>query len=509
MNTRIAIVFLIFSFESFAQSRSAIYATLPVGPNDVGFKIVTLDDDSRISKPAINYLGEKDQGDRTWKIKLHIWYPAKRASSSKQLTVSDYALHEQMSSVGTRPTTQIQENQIATLRNRFERFFGKAEDAAWNEMLSTKLLALPDADPLKEKFPLLIGVLRGFSTTITNELLASNGYVVVMVQGDESGTFATAALRLVPDMQKAMAWSFRNLPVDETRIGTFGFSGSGFIQLLLAMSDSRIQAHANIESALFGIDFRDSDYYNASKLKIPFLYIYNRELAKRDTHFDEFYKLKFSKRYHLHLNQEQWHHWNVATEGFLSCVILKNRGPEQDNIRNSFEIANIYLLNFFNLELKNSSDAKTFLNAKPSIAAIPPRIWDIDIIDAVKAAPTVSEFNEIIESKGINTALGIARSTLASDSSLAKHNRELNNLGYRYMSEGKFNEAIGVFTFNADVNPDDPNWVDSLAEAYESSGDKPNAKKTAQRVLEMLAKKKELTDFEKSLKTTAERRINL
>jgi len=47
-----------------------------------------------------------------------------------------------------------------------------------------------DAAPLKDKFPLLIGMLRPLSTIITNELLASNGYVVAMIKGDNTSSFA-------------------------------------------------------------------------------------------------------------------------------------------------------------------------------------------------------------------------------------------------------------------------------------------------------------------------------
>ena len=42
------------------------------------------------------------------------------------------------------------------------------------------MLAQADAEPEKEKFPLLIGMLRPLSTSVTNEMLASNGYVVAM-----------------------------------------------------------------------------------------------------------------------------------------------------------------------------------------------------------------------------------------------------------------------------------------------------------------------------------------
>ena len=48
----------------------------------------------------------------------------------------------------------------------------------------------------------------------------------------------------------------------------------------------------------------------------------------------------------------------------------------------------------------------------------------------------------------------------------------LNNLGYRFLGQDKFAEAIAVFTLNADLYPKSWNVYDSLGEAYMKSGNK-------------------------------------
>jgi len=51
----------------------------------------------------------------------------------------------------------------------------------------------------------------------------------------------------------------------------------------------------------------------------------------------------------------------------------------------------------------------------------------------------------------------------------------LNTVGYMLIKEGKLDDAVKVFTHNSASFPDDPNLLDSLAEAYAVKGDKANA----------------------------------
>src|SRR5436190_18700581 len=152
------------------------------------------------------------------------------------------------------------------------------------------MLADADAEPVKEKFPLLIGMLRPLSTSITNEMLASNGYVVAMLQQANFSSFAQSTLEAIPDMRFAIAFLEKNGNIDKDKIGTFGFSGSGFSQVLFAMNDYRIKAVADIESGIYmeGLfqNFSASNYYTPSKLRAPFLHIFSRDLSKREKFID-------------------------------------------------------------------------------------------------------------------------------------------------------------------------------------------------------------------------------
>jgi tetratricopeptide (TPR) repeat protein len=52
---------------------------------------------------------------------------------------------------------------------------------------------------------------------------------------------------------------------------------------------------------------------------------------------------------------------------------------------------------------------------------------------------------------------------------------ELNVLGYQYMNESQFNEAIAILTLYTEISPEDGNAYDSLAEAYLKSGNNERA----------------------------------
>ena len=48
---------------------------------------------------------------------------------------------------------------------------------------------------------------------------------------------------------------------------------------------------------------------------------------------------------------------------------------------------------------------------------------------------------------------------------------ELNLLGYRYLGEGRVDDAIAVFEINVEHFPESWNVYDSLGEAYAAKGD--------------------------------------
>ncbi|MEI9909360.1 MAG: hypothetical protein WDO71_06680 [Bacteroidota bacterium] len=169
----------------------------------------------------------------------------------------------------------------------------------------------------------------------------------------------------------------------------------------------------------------------------PFLHIFSRDLSKQEKFIDEFgNKTKFAKRYRLLLNQPALHHWDFAAEGYTASLFLNNRGEQSKNIRQSFEIASLYLLNFFNAELKKETKAVVFLSGKPALQQIQDSLWDISVLNAVKPAPDREEFEYIIRTRGIEQAITIVRSAVKDDTlSNIMQWFNLNGLGYTFLNE--------------------------------------------------------------------------
>jgi len=493
---------------------SPLYNSLPVGKYAVGFKIFTITDSSRISKPEYNYLGEKYAGDRTKKITIHLWYPAVPNSGTSRITYGDYCYNGRLTSTGDTISAVEKDQQLLNSRGSVERWFGKTTDDAWGRLLKTPMLASINARPGNEKFPLLVGMLRTISTSVTNELLASNGYVVAMVIDDQSRLdYPELYLYEIPDMQFTISYLQKHEAIDAGNIGTFGFSGSGFTQVLFAMNDYRVKAVADIESGIYmdGLfqRFSGSNYYIPSKLQVPFLHIFSRDLSKEEKYIGDFEnKTRSSKRYRLLLNQPKLHHWDSAAEGYSSCIILQNRGTEQANIKKSFEIESYYLLNFFNAELKSDAAAQKFMSVKPDLGERQPALWDISILEPVTPSPDYDEFEEIIAKKGIKAAVDIFNNTFKNDTSTnLRQGFMLNALGSKFLRGKQYEEAIAIFKLNIQLHPEDANLHDSLAEACEAAGDKAAMKQSSRRVIDILAKKDTLNDFEKGLKASAEKRL--
>jgi dienelactone hydrolase len=509
---KLLLPFLVLSAYTSIAQENELYQRLPMGKHAVGFEIFTIYDSSRVVKPLHNYFGEKESGNRYQKITVHLWYPAQRGTGKDRLTYGDYCYNHLLSRSNETLDEQTRLSMVNNYRNYFQGFFGPVADSTWELIRNSPMLAQRGAKALKEVFPLLVGMLRPLSTSITNELMASNGYIVAMVKST-AGKLPLGYATDVADMQRVIAHLRRSRRIDEEQVGTYGFSGSGFSQVLLAMNDPRVKALADIESALYGERIGDifyaSDYYNPVNLRIPFLHIYGRELATGDTEFEQFHKKKYSHRYHLTLNYTGLHHWDVATEGRASSTIVNVRGDKQAGVRASFELANIALLNFFDAVLKRSKNADANLNTRKAFSTYHDSLWTFSQYAALSAPPDRSEFEAFINRKGIDSAVVLARSFFSADSSvefLTANN--LNALARQLYGSNKQADGIKLSQLAVQFHPKEAWLWNNLADMHDNSGNKEDAIKYSEKVLELL---KDVSDtgqsFDERIKRSAKRRV--
>ncbi|WP_128548240.1 hypothetical protein [Larkinella soli] len=464
-----------------------VFSNLPVGPHPVGFRILSLTDSTRVTRALYDFQGRKETGNRYRTIRIHLWYPARPNTGTGPMTYWEYGRTDGVSRIGTAVEAEEKARTRELLRNGFQNFFGKISDADYQRLMDAGFLARKEAVPAGGPWPLLVGCLRPLSTAVTNELLASHGYLVAMVYsaGQDGTNPQVAYLQDVRDMQLAMS-HFRNGGLaDEERIGAFGFSGSGLSQVLLAMHDSRIRALADLESALYGAGVWDylsrSDFYDPKSLKVPFLHIYGKKLAASDGHFEEFHRKKYSERYHLLLNYGGLHHWDVATEGRLSTTVLKVRGEREPAVRASFELANRYLLHFFDATLRQDRNAQAVLRTGAGLGRYPDSLYSLRYYPAIQAPPTVQEFKALMQRAGPDSALSLARRFRRLDSTAAfLHQNALNRLSQQLGEEGKPREALALMLFATESHPGEAWLWNNLAALYESLGNRPEALRVSQ-----------------------------
>jgi hypothetical protein len=474
-----------------ANAVPPIFGEMKPGPHAVGFRLIHLKDPTRLVRSKRNYFGTLDTTDRAQQIDLHIWYPAAEASGAP-MTFEQYIYFADFGA----PNEAARRQQRESRRQFLATNFGQFNDADWQKLLNSPMLARRDALPATGKFPLLLGNLRPLSTSITNEYLASHGYVVVMIEGNNFGTIGAL---FHEDWYRNLEFAYahtRTMPnVDQNITGTLGFSGAGFAQIIYAMRSREVDAVVDLESGFFmsgGLydGMKSSLGYDVRAMRAPFLHTFSVPLSKEETAgIGDFEAMRYSTRYRYLVDAPQIHHWDFATEGMAASTVLGLRPAAAPLLRKAFELTNLYVLNFYNAYLKGDATGLAFLRRDPLANGAPEKMVTITEKLGIKAPPTEVEFLEIVrQPNGITQAVTIYRETKKAtpDVRLFRENA-VNNLGYQFLQAKRIKEAVEVFKLNIEAFPESSNVYDGLADAYEADGNKAEAIRLAEKTLEVLA----------------------
>jgi len=77
-----------------------------------------------------------------------------------------------------------------------------------------------------------------------------------------------------------------------------------------------------------------------------------------------------------------------------------------------------------------------------------------------------------LNQNGFEQAIPVAKELLKSDPKLKYSEGEINSFGYRLLGKGQRDKALEIFKLNVELFPKSSNTYDSLAETYESTGNK-------------------------------------
>ena len=489
-------------------SASPLFGALVPGPYAVGFTKIDLRDSTRYELPKLGRDGRPVTTDRTRRFSVHVWYPA-AAASARAMTFADYMFSHFADTV-SEATRRVDEAN----RLRFFAQFGTVSDTAWRQLMATPLLGRRNAPAAAGRFPLIVGSLRRLSTTVTNEYLASHGYVVAMSDGFQPDTSdpGVGLETAVRDMEVMVPELRKQANVDPTALAALGFSGSGFSQILFAMRHPDVDAVSDLESAIFD----DRVFwplsrgwgYDLAAMHVPFLHTYSVPLARRENRFADFEGMRYSTRHHYLVDAPGIHHWDFAVEGMAASTVLGLRGANGPRLQQAFETTNRYVLAFFNAYVKRDAAELAFLRRDPAANGAPTGLATIRELRSVQPAPGLQAFESMIHERGIDSAMATYRAARARDPKAPLFNAaQLNRLGYRLLRAQKVTESIAVFRAVVELTPASSNAYDSLAEALDVAGNKTEALEMTRRGLDVLEREELPPEQRQEIKAALEGRV--
>jgi hypothetical protein len=126
---------------------------------------------------------------------------------------------------------------------------------------------------------------------------------------------------------------------------------------------------------------------------------------------------------------------------------------------------------------------------------------------AAVAAPSDEQLTEALV-EDFSRAAALSRAVLARDGRPPVEERTLNLAAYQLLRSGRAAEALQAFQLNAEAFPQSPNVYDSLADAYEATGQPQQALELTRKVLDMLSRDQQTPEARRRLiQQSAEQRI--
>jgi dienelactone hydrolase len=358
---------LLYSYTLFAQDN--IRDKLDKGSYNVGFKVLSLYDSTR----TIN------NGKNIRPVQISIWYPAKVSNNPETLNYEDYFL------LSTEEITFIvsdsaKDKSIEAYKNLLLQN-GVAEKA-FNEWFDTEMLAVKNAIPIQQKFPLIVVAQGNFQSAhhqaFLCEFLTSYGYVVVTTpsqtrisgQITDDSQAVESAEEQVYDMEFAIR-SLKNFDnADLNNIGLVGHSFGGRSILLLQMKNENVKCLVSLDGGL-GLNtainnIKKSPEFNPEKMNVPLLHFYeeDEEFVHPDlTLIDSF---KNSERILIKINDI--HHFYFTSIGFVSGAI-DGFSPSSENLADKYKLICDITRDFLNTVLKEKDKSLTNLEIELSVLA--------------------------------------------------------------------------------------------------------------------------------------------
>jgi pimeloyl-ACP methyl ester carboxylesterase len=480
--------------ESVVPERAPLWGDLAPGPYAVGYRVDFARDRSRTWRVTRRYASGFTPDTTGRPVRISVWYPALAPAHSRPLLFGDYARTEAPKDFSEfnlhleqRDTTifalTVQPNEMSTL-------------------LAMPTNAFQNAPPAARRFPLvlIVGGLNAETTAqaVLAEFLASHGYVVATVpwtgntENDfDAGRAATNLEATARDVE--FAWSrLRASPdVDSRQLAVLGHSLGGIIAAIIGMRNANVSAVIGLD-ATYG--FADATgvltgFYGFAPQRVTAALLDLRKAAReQNTRLDLTAEHAFYFSDRTFITVQNIRHSEFTTYALISGAMHEPTIPPQfitpgwtrqtafDRYQQVCEMVRDFL------DTKLRGDQNGLSRLARAVATSPNATITHEVATAIPPSP--AELVAIARAQGFDSVMAI----------VGRYSREapqvgvvgesaFNNLGYLYLSQKRFDDALIAFRIVIDRYPNSVNAFDSYGDGLVAAGKKTEACSAYQRAV--------------------------
>jgi len=479
-----------------AQAAAPFTFPNPPGPFAVGFRVVNQYDHARAYQGEFDAVtGKAVEGERARPIQTLVWYPA--AANGKPMVFGDYLALTGSEDDFTRSEVRQRTLAAELIQANYLSESGPEQGRA---ALAGAMRARRDASPARGKFPVVIYAPSIGAPAAENpdlcEYLASHGYVVIASPslGPHGRTMPNSLDGVetqAADIAFLSAYAHTLPQADTGRLAVAGYSWGGIANVFAAARDSRIKALVNLDGSVryYPELVAASKYVTPQSAAAPMLFLAARplsleDIARRGKPAASFLNdMKYADLYTLTM---------LPMEHFaFSSTYLRfaperrfNQYPRTD-VNRAFGWSADYILHFLDVYLKDDPKARAWLAQPPAEHAIPAYAATMEARPAAAKPPGRMQLAKALAQRGFEHAHDAYQAMHTREPAFELKDAELIEWGYALLHAGQTAQAVEIFKLATLLYPSSWNAFDSLAEAYELRGDKPNAILHYQRSLQL------------------------
>lgn len=435
-------------------NQSLLWGELEPGPYQVGFRVTNLEDHARRSRVSLPFDDSEPSGRP---IQVCLWYPADTAGK-RPILFRDY--------VDTLTQAKTLDEQARTwamgsLRTNINSADPLSLDEEKLEALAeTPTMAVRDASPLAEKFPLLLWGARHSTCaaqSVLSEFLASHGYVVSTIEyrglrprNPWEDQKASQLLRTFETWTRDLEFGLSYLRtldfVDTETTGVLSWSYGGLSAVELVLRNPDIDALVSLDATSWWTveQLAESSYEDGSRIAAPSLIM---TIEGRDNLATLFDSLERADAYLLTFRRINHGNFN-ALEGFIPELLgispvapWSVSGPDA---RLGYRAVAEYTRHFLDGYLKQSAAGLDFLNADPN---------DLVTLEKRSPIPFRPTDEEILDGLNRNRVPELTEARLL-------------DVASRLVEEARFGEALRLLKLTTERFPDSAESHYQRAKAY-------------------------------------------